>query len=124
MAIWCVCFCGMQWRAIGLLCDIQFGAHYRLFALWTRLGLCRRLPNRLPRTRRRACEDVSEPSAVVIDGRSGCSAPSCFDHGIDGGKKIRGVKIYLAVDKYGIPLAIDVSPANRHATKGIVRILR
>src|ERR1700693_5057178 len=25
MAIWCVCFCGMQWRAIGLLCDIPFG---------------------------------------------------------------------------------------------------
>ena len=22
MAIWCVCFCGMQWRAIGQLCDI------------------------------------------------------------------------------------------------------
>jgi hypothetical protein len=22
MAIWCVCFCGMQWRAIGLLCDM------------------------------------------------------------------------------------------------------
>src|ERR671920_2027690 len=21
-AIWCVAFCGMQWRAIGLLCDI------------------------------------------------------------------------------------------------------
>jgi hypothetical protein len=25
MAIWCVCFCGMQWRAIGQLCDIPFG---------------------------------------------------------------------------------------------------
>src|SRR6202161_1690234 len=24
MAIWCVCFCGMQWRAIGLLCEIPF----------------------------------------------------------------------------------------------------
>jgi hypothetical protein len=24
MAIWCVCFCGMQWRAIGQLCDIPF----------------------------------------------------------------------------------------------------
>jgi hypothetical protein len=23
MAIWCVCFCGMQWRAIGQLCDIS-----------------------------------------------------------------------------------------------------
>src|SRR3954452_4935399 len=25
MAIWCVGFCGMQWRAIGQLCDIPFG---------------------------------------------------------------------------------------------------
>jgi hypothetical protein len=24
MAIWCVCFCCMQWRAIGQLCDILF----------------------------------------------------------------------------------------------------
>src|SRR3954462_2241761 len=32
MAIWCVCFCGMQWRAIGLLCDIPFGTLYTLFA--------------------------------------------------------------------------------------------
>ena len=23
MAIWCLCFCGMQWRAIGQLCDIR-----------------------------------------------------------------------------------------------------
>jgi hypothetical protein len=61
---------------------------------------------------------------VVIDSRSCRSAPSCFDRGIDGGKKIRGVKIYVAVDKYGTPLAIDVSPANRHDTKGIVPVLR
>jgi hypothetical protein len=32
MAIWCVCFCGMQWRAIGLLCTIPFGTLYALFA--------------------------------------------------------------------------------------------
>jgi hypothetical protein len=43
---------------------------------------------------------------------------------IDGGKKIRGVKINVAVDKYGIPLAIDVSPAHRHDTKAIVPVLR
>ena len=28
MAIWCVCFCGMQWRAIGLLCGIPFATLY------------------------------------------------------------------------------------------------
>src|SRR3954453_19484660 len=32
MAIWGVCFCGMQWRAIGQLCDIPFGTLYTLFA--------------------------------------------------------------------------------------------
>src|ERR1700686_3218404 len=79
--------------------------------------------DRLRRNWRRACRDAPEPSAVVIDRRSCCSAPSCFDRGIDGGKKIRGVKIHVAVDKYGVPLAIDVSPANRHDTKGIVPIL-
>ena len=32
MAIWCVGFCGMQWRAIGQLCDIPFNTLYTLFA--------------------------------------------------------------------------------------------
>src|SRR5580700_1074964 len=109
MAIWCVCFCGMQWRAIGQLCDLSFSTLYGLFARWTRLGLWRRLLDRLRRTWRRACGDAPEPSAVVIDSRSCRSAPSCFARGIDGGKKIRGVKIQMAVEKYGIPLAIDVA---------------
>jgi hypothetical protein len=69
MAIWCVCFCGMQWRAIGQLCDIPFSTLYGLFARWTRLGLWRRLLERLRRTWRRACGDAPEPSAVVIDSR-------------------------------------------------------
>jgi hypothetical protein len=43
MAIWCICFCGMQWGAIGLLWDIPFGTLYGLLARWTRVGLWRRL---------------------------------------------------------------------------------
>src|ERR671911_632888 len=124
MAIWCVGFCGMQWRAIGLLCDIPFSTLYTLFARWTRLGLWRRLLDRLRRTWRLACGDTAGPSTVVVDSRSCRSAPSCFTRGIDGGKKIRGVKIQIAVDKHGIPLGIDVAPANTHDTKGIVPVLR
>jgi transposase len=84
-----------------------------------------------------ACGDAAEPTAVVIDsplslsasgqlsGERSCrSAPSCFGRGFDGGKKINGVKVHLGVDKYGIPLAIDVSPANVHDTKGIIPVLR
>jgi Transposase DDE domain len=123
MAIWCACFCGMQWRAIGQLCDIPFATLYTLFARWTRLGLWGRLLNRLILAWRRACGDTPEPSAVIIDSRSCPSAPSCFGRGFDGGKKIKGIKIHLAVDKYGFPLAIHVSPANRHDSKGIVPVL-
>jgi transposase len=124
LAIWCLCFCGMQWRAIGQLCDIPFSTLFTLFSRWTRLGLWRRLLDRLRRTWRLACDDTAEPSAVVIDSRSCRSAPSCFERDFDGGKKINGVKVHLGVDKYGIPLAIDVSPANVHDTKGIIPVLR
>ncbi|MCW2242036.1 transposase [Azospirillum canadense] len=124
MAIWCVGYCGMQWRAIGQLSGMPFGTLYTLFARWTQLGLWRRLLDRLRRTWRVACGDTVEPSAVVIDSRTCPSAPTCFARGVDGGKKIRGVKISIAVEKYGIPLAIDASPANVHDTKGIVPVLR
>jgi hypothetical protein len=46
MALWCLCFCGMQWHAIGQLSDIPFGTLFTLFARWTRLGLWRRLLDR------------------------------------------------------------------------------
>ena len=72
---------------------------------------------------RQACGDTLDPSAVIIDSRSCRSAPTCFTRGFDGGKKIKGIKIHLAVDKYGFPLAITVSPANRHDSKGIVPVL-
>ena len=38
LAIWCVAFCGLQWRAIGQLCDIPFSTLYTLFARWTRVA--------------------------------------------------------------------------------------
>src|SRR4051812_12198854 len=69
MAIWCVAFCGLQWRAIGQLCDIPFGTLYTLFAPWTRLWLWRRLLNRLILSWRQACGDTPEPSAVILDSR-------------------------------------------------------
>jgi hypothetical protein len=51
---------------------------YGLFARWTALGLLRRLLDRLRRDWRRAGGDSLEPSAVVVDSRSCCSASSCF----------------------------------------------
>src|SRR3954470_7814315 len=100
MAIWCVAFCGMQWRAIGQLCDIPFNTLFTLFARWTRLGLWRRLLDRLRRHRRLGWGEAAEPPAVFIDSPSCRSASSCFSRGFDGGKKVNGVKVHLGVDKY------------------------
>jgi transposase len=70
------------------------------------------------------------PARLVRRARGHCrvrrriaARPSRFAHRIDGGKTIRGVKIQVAVDTYGLPLTIDVSPANVHDTKGIVPVL-
>jgi hypothetical protein len=60
---------------------------------------------------------------VIVDSRSCPSAPTCFGRGFNGGKKIKGIKIHLAVDKYGFPLAVNVSAANMHDSKGIVPVL-
>jgi hypothetical protein len=64
MAIWCVGFCGVQWRAIGQLCDIPFSTLYTLFARWTRLW--RRLLNRLILTWRQACGDKPVPRSWLL----------------------------------------------------------
>lgn len=64
---------------------------------------------RLRQTWRLACGDTPEPSTVVIDNRTCPSAPTCFARSVDGGKKIRGIKIHLGVEKHGIPL-----PPNEH----------
>jgi hypothetical protein len=36
LAIWCLC--GLQWRAIGQLCDIPFNTLFTLFSRWTRVA--------------------------------------------------------------------------------------
>jgi hypothetical protein len=100
---------------------LRHSVRHALHAVRPRLGLWRRLLDRLIQAWRLACGDTPDPSAVIIDSRSCRSAPTCFTRGFDGGKKIKGIKIHL--DKYGFPLAINLSPANRHDSKGIVPVL-
>ena len=124
MAIWCVCFCGMQWRAAERLSGISFNTLFSLFSRWTRLGLWRRLLSRLMEQWRLACGDTPAPSAIIVDSRSVHSSPTCGQRGIDGGKRVKGLKIHIAVDKHGFPLSISISTANVHDTVGILPVLR
>src|SRR6185437_11694158 len=71
-------FGGLQWRTAGWLSGVPFTTLHSAFARWTRLGLWRRLGQRLALDWRLARGDEVLPSAVVADSRSLRSAPSAW----------------------------------------------
>ena len=60
--IWMLTFGGMQWRIAGFLSGVPFTTLHSAFARWTRLGLWRRLGQRLAFWRF-ACGDEALPSS-------------------------------------------------------------
>src|SRR5215212_9474647 len=68
--IWMLTFGGMRWRIAGWLSGVPFTTLHSSFARWTRLGLWRRLGQRLALDWRLACGDEVLPSAVVADSRA------------------------------------------------------
>jgi transposase len=121
--IWMLTFGGMQWRIAGLLSGIPFTTLHSSFARWSRLGLWRRLGQRLAFDWRRACGNEVLPSAVVVDSRSLRSAPSAWARGIDGGKLVKGIKLIVVSDKHGSLLDLELHPANTDDRAGTLPML-
>src|SRR4051812_29077026 len=121
--IWTLTFGGMQWRVAGWLSGVPFTTLHSTFARWARLGLWRRLGQRLASDWRLACHDEVLPSAVVADSRSLRSAPTAWTRGIDGGKLIKGVKVFAICDKHGSLFDLELGPANTDDRAGTLPIL-
>src|SRR3982074_3265653 len=105
--IWMLTFGGMQWRIAGLLSGIPFTTLHTSFARWSRLGLWRRLGQRLALDLRPACGGEVLPSAVGVDSRSLRSSPSAWARGFDGGKLVKGIKLFVVCDKHGSLLDLE-----------------
>src|SRR3954465_1840696 len=118
--IWTLTFGGMQWRIAGWLSGLPFTTLHSAFARWTRLGLWRRLGQRLALDWRLACGDEVLPSAVVVDTRSLRSPPTAWARGIDGGKLVKGIKVFAVCDKHGSLLDLELHPANTDDRAGIL----
>jgi transposase len=121
--IWMLTFGGMQWRVGGLLSGIPFTTLHSSFARWSRLGLWRRLGQRLALDWRLACGDEILPSAVVVDSRSLRSSPRAWARGFEGGKMVEGIKLLVASDKHGSLLDLELHPANTDDRAGILPTL-
>src|SRR4051794_13773492 len=88
--IWTLTFGGLQWRVAGWLSGVPFTTLHSTFARWARLGLWRRLGQRLAGDWRLACNDEVLPSAGGAGSRSLRSPPPALAPGIDGGQLIQG----------------------------------
>jgi transposase len=124
MGIWHVCFCGSQWRSVAYMMGISYNTLYSLFHRWTKRGLWEQLLGDLVQQWRAACGEEKRPRTLLIDSRSCRSSPTCGQRGIDGGKKIKGIKLHIAVDEEGFPdVGMAISTANIHDTNGIIPVL-
>jgi len=86
---------------------------YQQTQRWLNAGCFEAMVNDLRSILRVARERESQPSAVILDGRtlqSTCeSGPRA---GYDGYKRKRGSKVHIAVDTLGYLLAVHITPAN------------
>src|ERR671938_1573420 len=110
--IWMLTFGGMQWRIAGWLSGVPFTTLHTSFARWSRLGLWRRLGQRLALDWRLACGDAVLPSAGGVGSPPPRPAPSAWGRGIGGGKLVKGIKPFVVCDKHGSLLDLELRPAN------------
>ena len=121
--IWMPTFGGMQWRIAGWLSGVPFATLHSAVARWTRLGLWRRLGQRLTLDWRLARGDEVLPFAVVADSRSLRAAPSAWARSIDGGTLITRIKLCVVCNKHGSLLDLELHPANTDDRAGILPML-
>lgn len=80
---------------------------------WIRAGCFETMAHDLRMVLRELSERASQPTAVILDGRTVQSTPeSGARAGYDGHKRRKGSKVHIAVDTLGHLLALKVTPAN------------
>jgi transposase len=80
---------------------------------WIAAGCFAAMAHDLRMVLRELAERASQPTAVILDGRTVQSTPeSGARAGYDGHKRRKGSKVHIAVDTLGHLLALKVTPAN------------
>jgi putative transposase len=124
-AVFYVVKTGCHWRALD---DTNFGVPwetcYGYFQQWRRRGVLRKISDKLVRTVREKEGRRIRPSIAIVDSQSVKTGKMGGVRGYDGGKRVKGRKRHLLVDSLGLPLAVSVTRANVHDTKGGRIVLR
>lgn len=89
--------------------------HYRS---WSCKGYYSDVLRILVQMKREELNQSGNPTMSVIDSHSARTGLPQAVSGVDGGKKVKGIKRQLAVDKNGFPLEIITTTANVHDARG------
>lgn len=102
---------GVQWRYLPH--DFpRWDVVYSYFRKWAQDGTWDRLQRRLREEVRQAADREPTPSLGCVDSQSVKGTECGGEHGIDGHKKINGVKRHILVDTLGLLLAVVVTAAS------------
>jgi transposase len=103
---------GSTWRLVPH--DLPpWPAIYQQMQRWIHAGCFEAIIHDLRELLRATQGKKTQPTAVILDGRTlRSTAESGHRAGYDGGKKKRGSKVHIAVDTLGHLLALVVTPAN------------
>lgn len=92
---------------------------------WIQAGCFEAMAHDLRKMLRLPAEKNTQPSAVILDGRTMQSTPeSGARAGYDGYKRRKGSKVHAAVDTLGNLLALKVTPANEQERAQVADLIK
>ncbi len=113
---------GCQWQLLPK--DFpKWRTVYEFYRKWISLGFFDRLIRELNAVARKLKGKTTQPTVAIIDSQSIRTGLEHSEKGIDGGKKIKGIKRHLAVDSNGFPMTVVTSRANVHDSKGAIELV-
>ena len=111
-----------QWKMLHTYYPRPTTVYYH-FRKWSESRNLILFLHRLVKARRKKTGRRGEPAVAVVDSQSVRSAYSQSQKGIDGFKKVKGIKRHIPVDSEGLLLLCDVTTANVHDSKGVAMLL-
>lgn len=113
---------GCQWRNIPHDFPVWQTVYY-YFRAWSAIGVFQELLDSLVAEIRVKEGQSPVPRVAVVDAQSVRAASYPSPKGLDGNKKVKGIKRQIAVDKNGHLLDVKTTTANVHDSKGGLMLL-
>ncbi len=121
-AIFFIVYTGCQWGKLPLGYPPHKTVYYH-YRSWSARGYLEKTLRTLVIMKRHESGHPLFPTMTVIDSQSVRTGLPHAVSGIDGGKRVKGIKRHIAVDSNGYPLGADITTANVHDSKGAERMM-